>query len=107
MVNGEGDCITDSTLNEVLCRKGPFVAQILLFASILCLLILPTTSHTAGSCLDSVEQGWDTPCCGPDPINGTAGTPLYMKGSDASEGGLSKDFPDDELSKVQRLRAPN
>ena len=45
----------------------------------------------------------DTPCCGPEPINGTSGTPLYMKGSDSSQGRLSKDFPRDNNSETENI----
>ena len=45
----------------------------------------------------------DTPCCGPAPINGTVGTPLYMKGSDPSQGRLTKDFPADNISETSTI----
>jgi len=77
-----------------------FIISTLLFSSFAIMLANDGSSLLAGS---QPHDTLDAPCCGPDPINGTMGTPLYMKGSDASNGRLSKDFPGDNISETASI----
>ncbi|MCK5642372.1 MAG: hypothetical protein KAJ19_16315, partial [Gammaproteobacteria bacterium] len=72
----------------------------LLLSSVTIILVHNGSSELVISQPDRTK---DTPCCGPEPINGTTGTALYMKGSDSSQGKLSKDFPGDNNSETQNI----
>ena len=72
----------------------------LLFSSIAIMLAHDGSSELTGF---QPDGALDTPCCGPEPINGTTGTPLYMKGSDSSQGRLSKDFPGNNNSETENI----
>lgn len=89
--------------NKNISKRFLFIAilsiYILLCISLICLITNIGTSQGNEELPNTPEKPIGTfQCCGEEPLEGS-GTFLYMKGSDATQGKLSKDIPKDSQSK--------